>query len=106
MANLRRQQLEDALTSRVLILDGAMGTMLQARKPTTADYGGPGLEGCNEHLCRTHPEWILDVHRAYLDAGADIIETNSFQGSSIVLAEFGLAPKTRELNLTAARLAR
>ena len=106
MANLRRQQLEDALTSRVLILDGAMGTMLQARKPTTADYGGPGLEGCNEHLCRTHPEWILDVHRAYLDAGADIIETNSFQGSSIVLAEFGLAPKARELNLTAARLAR
>jgi 5-methyltetrahydrofolate--homocysteine methyltransferase len=106
MDNLRRQQLDGALASRILILDGAMGTMLQARKPTAADYGGPGLEGCNEHLCRTRPEWVLDVHGGYLDAGADIIETNSFQGSSIVLAEYGLAAETHDLNLTAARLAR
>ena len=88
------------------ILDGAMGTMLQAHHPTTADYGGPGLDGCNENLCHTHPEWILAVHRAYLEAGADVVSTNSFQGSPIVLAEFGLEGRTRELNVTAARLAR
>ena len=83
-----------------------MGTMLQAHHPTAADYGGPGLEGCNENLCHTHPEWILAVHRAYLEAGADLVSTNSFQGSPIVLAEFGLEGRTRELNVAAARLAR
>ncbi len=106
MNPVRRQQLDDALAARILILDGAMGTMLQAHHPTAADYGGADLEGCNEHLCHTHPEWVLGVHRAYLDAGADIVETNSFQGSSIVLARFGLEGKSHELNLTAARLAR
>ena len=73
MNDLRRQQLQAALASRILILDGAMGTMLRAHNPTPADYGGPGLENCNENLCRTHPEWILEVHRAYLDAGADLL---------------------------------
>src|SRR4029453_13052890 len=100
------QSLYDALAIRILVLDGAMGTMLQAKRPTTADYGGPGLDGCNENLCRTHPDWILEIHRAYLDAGADIIETNSFQGSSIVLAEFGLEREAHYLNCAAARLAR
>ena len=104
--SFRRKQLDDALASRILILDGAMGTMLQAHNPTAADFGGAGLENCNENLCRTRPEWILDIHRAYLEAGADIIETNSFQGSPIVLAEFGLADKTHELNVLAAQLAR
>ncbi len=83
-----------------------MGTMLQAYNPTLADYGGAGLENCNENLCRTHPEWVLDVHRAYLAAGSDIIETNSFQGSPIVLAEFKLEDRTHELNVLAAKLAR
>src|SRR4029453_12357368 len=106
MDKLRWQSLHDALAIRILVLDGAMGTMLQARRPTTAHYGGPGLDGCNENLCRTHPDWILDIHRAYLDAGADIVETNSFQGSSIVLADFGLEPHAHELNVAAARLAR
>ncbi len=106
MDSLRRQQLYDALATRILVMDGAMGTMLQARNPTAADYGGPGLENCYENLCRTHPEWVLDIHRAYLDAGADIIETNSFQGSPIVLAEFNLADATHELNVLAAKLAR
>jgi 5-methyltetrahydrofolate--homocysteine methyltransferase len=106
MDSFRSQSLDDALATRILVLDGAMGTMLQARRPTTADYGGPGLHGCNENLCRTHPDWILEIHRAYLDAGADIIETNSFQGSSIVLAEFGLERETHDLNCAAARLAR
>jgi len=106
MDSLRRQQLYDALASRILILDGAMGTMLQAHNPTAEDFGGAGLENCNENLCRTHPDWVVGVHRAYLDAGSDIIETNSFQGSPIVLAEFNLQDKTHELNVLAGQLAR
>jgi len=106
MTELRRQQLYDALSSRILIIDGAMGTMLQAYNPTAADFGGAGLENCSENLNLTHPEWITEIHRGYLEAGADIIETNSFQGSPIVLAEFGLEDKAHELNVLAAQLAR
>jgi len=106
MTNLRHQELEDALATRILIMDGAMGTMLQEHNPTAADFGGDALENCNENLCRTRPDWILDIHRAYLRAGADIIETNSFQGSPIVLAEFNLEEKAHELNVLAAKLAR
>jgi 5-methyltetrahydrofolate--homocysteine methyltransferase len=104
--NFRRQQLYDSLASRILIIDGAMGTMLQAYNPTLADFGGAKLENCNENLCVTRPEWLVEIHGAYLEAGADIIETNSFQGSPIVLAEFGLEDKAHELNVAAARVAR
>jgi 5-methyltetrahydrofolate--homocysteine methyltransferase len=106
MKNSRHQLLEDSLASRILVLDGAMGTMLQENHPTLEDYGGAHLENCNENLCRTRPEWVVEVHRAYLAAGSDIIETNSFQGSPIVLAEFGLADKSHEMNVLAAQLAR
>src|SRR5690349_16394852 len=102
----KRQEIEEALARRILIIDGAMGTMLQAHNPTAADFGGPALENCNENLSLTRPDWIRDIHCKYLEAGADIIETNSFQGSPIVLAEFGLAAQIRELNVAAARLAR
>jgi 5-methyltetrahydrofolate--homocysteine methyltransferase len=103
---LRQQQLAEALRARLLVLDGAMGTMLQAYQPAAEDFGGAGCEGCNEVLCLTRPEWVLQVHRAYLDAGADIIETNSFQGSPLALDEFGLADRTYALNRQAAALAR
>ncbi len=103
---LRRQALEDALTSRVLVLDGAMGTMLQDRHLTADDFGGPDLEGCNENLVLTRPDVILDVHRAYYSAGSDIVETNSFGSTKIVLGEYALQDKSYELNFTAARLAR
>lgn len=106
MDEQRRNQLYDALASRILIIDGAMGTMLQAYNPTAADFGGAALENCNENLCLTRPDWIRDIHKAYLEAGADIIETNSFQGSPIVLAEFKLEDKTHELNVLAAKIAR
>src|SRR5438105_2592406 len=106
MTALAGTALEDALKTRILIMDGAMGTMLQAFNPTPADFGGETLENCNENLCLTRPEWIRDIHRAYLEAGADMISTNSFQGSPIVLAEFRLEHKARELNVIAARLAR
>jgi 5-methyltetrahydrofolate--homocysteine methyltransferase len=103
---IRQQTLEDLLAQRILVLDGAMGTMLQQRHLTAADFGGASLEGCNENLVRTRPDVVLDIHRAYLGAGADIIETNSFGGAKLVLAEYGLASDAHALNLQAARLAR
>jgi 5-methyltetrahydrofolate--homocysteine methyltransferase len=105
-ANARRQALEDALSTRILVLDGAMGTMLQDRHLTAADFGGPALEGCNENLVLTRPDVILDVHRAYYEAGSDIVETNSFQSSKIVLSEYGLADRSYDISFTAAKLAR
>jgi 5-methyltetrahydrofolate--homocysteine methyltransferase len=103
---LRQKSLFDALESRILVLDGAMGTMLQQRHLTAADFGGAALEGCNENLVQTRPDVILDVHRAYLEAGADIVETDSFGGTGIVLAEYNLRDQADELNRAAARLAR
>src|SRR5438309_10961255 len=98
--------LYDALETRILVLDGAMGTMLQQRHLTADDFGGAALEGCNENLVRTRPDVVLDIHRKYFDAGSDIVETNSFGGAPIVLAEYGLAADAHELNKRAAELAR
>ncbi len=95
-----------ALSQRILILDGAMGTQLQARNLTAADFGGEEYEGCNEMLVLTRPDVIEDIHRAYLAAGADIVETCSFGSTDIVLAEYGLAEKVFELNKASAVVAR
>ena len=103
---LRRQALFESLDRRILCLDGAMGTLLQQARLGAADFGGPALEGCNEVLVRTRPDIVMGVHRAYLAAGADIVETNSFGGTPIVLAEYNLASETHELNRRAAELAR
>ena len=103
---IRRQALEDALSTRVLVLDGAMGTMLQQRNLTAEDFGGPALEGCNENLVFTRPDVIRDIHRAYYQAGSDIVETNSFGSTRIVLGEYGLEAKAYEANRIAAQLAR
>ncbi len=96
----------DALETRILVLDGAMGTMLQRAGLDAQDFGGPAYEGCNENLVRTRPDVVLGIHRAYLEAGADIIETNTFGATSVVLAEYGLQDRVEEINLQAARLAR
>jgi len=98
--------LRELLSQRILVLDGAMGTMLQQRNLTAADFGGAALEGCNENLVRTRPDVVLDIHRKYLEAGADIIETDTFGGAPIVLAEYGLAADAHLLNKRAAELAR
>ena len=98
--------LDELSAQRILVLDGAMGTMLQERQLTAEDFGGAALEGCNENLVRTRPDVILEIHRAYLAAGADIVETNSFGSTPLVLAEYGLAEHAYEINLAAARLAR
>jgi 5-methyltetrahydrofolate--homocysteine methyltransferase len=98
--------LRDLLSQRILVLDGAMGTMLQREQLNAEDFGGAALEGCNENLVRTRPNVVLDIHRKYLEAGADIIETNSFGGTPIVLAEYGLSPHANELNRRSSELAR
>lgn len=103
---IRQQALLDALNTRILVLDGAMGTMLQQKNPTMADWGGPAYENCSENLLFTHPDWIRDIHRAYYAAGADMVETNSFGGHSITLGEFGLEDRIHEVNRLAASLAR
>ena len=65
--------LRELLSQRLLVLDGAMGTMLQQRQLTAADFGGAALEGCNENLVRTRPDVVLDIHRKYYQAGSDIV---------------------------------
>ena len=102
----RRKALADILEQRVLVLDGAMGTMLQQRTLTAEDFGGPALEGCNEMLLRHRPDVVLEIHRAYYEAGSDMVETNTFNGTRVSLGEYGLQDLTYELNLTAAKLAR
>jgi 5-methyltetrahydrofolate--homocysteine methyltransferase len=99
-------RLRTALGERILVLDGAMGTMLQAAGLTADDFGGPALEGCNEHLNLTRPDVVGDVHRAYREAGADCISTNTFGCAPYVLGEYGLAERAFEICRVAARLAR
>ncbi len=105
-AEQRIQALQELMATRIVILDGAMGTMLQQKHLTAADFGGPDLEGCNENLVSTRPDVVSEIHRAYLAAGSDIIETNSFQSTELVLAEYGLQDQARFLTFEAARLAR
>ena len=90
----------------MLVIDGAMGTAIQALNLGPDDFGGAKYEGCNEYLTLTRPGLIEDIHRSYLDAGADIIETNTFGSTPVVLAEYELAHEARRLNREAATLAR
>src|SRR5882724_3574441 len=99
-------RLREALTKRMLVLDGAMGTMIQAAGLGAQDFGGAQYDGCNEYLNVTRPDVIRDVHAAYLDAGADLISTNTFGCAPYVLAEYALAERAHEITLAAARLAR
>jgi 5-methyltetrahydrofolate--homocysteine methyltransferase len=101
----RTVELRALMAERILVLDGATGTMLQSKDLGSEDFGGAEFEGCNEILVRTRPDVILDVHRAYLAAGADVIETDTFGGTPLVLAEYGLESEARTLNRRAAALA-
>jgi 5-methyltetrahydrofolate--homocysteine methyltransferase len=95
-----------ALRERILVLDGATGTWVQAQDLAAADFGGADLEGCNEALVLSRPDVVRRMHREYLAAGADLVETNSFGATPLVLAEYGLADRARAINEAAARLAR
>ncbi len=102
----RTALLRTALDQRILVLDGATGTALQGVVLTADDFGGPELEGCNENLCATRPDVVDGVHEGYLRAGCDIVETNSFGGTPLVLGEYGLADQAYELNRLSAAIAR
>lgn len=103
----RTEQLIKALQSRILVLDGAMGTALQDCDLTAEDFGGPDFEGCNEHLNLTRPDVVRAIHTSYLEAGADIVETNSFGSTALVLGEYPpLQEKAYEITYASARLAR
>lgn len=101
-----KKPIRQALKERILVLDGAMGTMIQRANLKPEDFGNPELDGCNENLVITRPDVIGNIHRQYLEAGADIIETNTFGGTATVLAEYGLQENIREINLAAVKVAK
>jgi len=94
----------DALKNRILLFDGAMGTEIQKFNPQPEDFPN-NKDGFNDGLVLTHPEWIKQIHRNYLDAGADCIETNSFGSNKIKLDEYGFGNQTVEFNKKIAQLA-
>ncbi|MGD9407051.1 MAG: homocysteine S-methyltransferase family protein, partial [Gammaproteobacteria bacterium] len=113
MTKSTRTLLTELMSERILVLDGAMGTMIQGLNLQEADFRGDrfaeseqDLAGNNDLLCLTRPELIEDIHRQYLQAGADIIETNTFNATAISQADYGLESIVRELNCAAAAIAR
>ncbi len=94
------------LNEKIIVFDGAMGTFLQSLNLSIDDWGGPNFENCSENLLYTRPDAIETVHKNFLDVGCDVIETNSFGGSEVVLTEFGIADKTYDVNKRAAELAK
>jgi 5-methyltetrahydrofolate--homocysteine methyltransferase len=116
MTTDKTELLTRLLQERILILDGAMGTMIQGYKLGESEYRGPAacgfhdhahdLKGDNDLLVLTRPDVVRSIHDAFLEAGADIIETNTFNATSIAQADYGLQGKVRDINLAAAKLAR
>ena len=105
--------IEQLVTRRILILDGAMGTMIQKYNLREEDFRGerfkdiPGqMKGNNDLLCLTRPDVVADIHRKYLEAGADIIETNTFSSTRVSMADYHVGHLCREINMAAAKLAR
>jgi 5-methyltetrahydrofolate--homocysteine methyltransferase len=96
----------DTLKERIVVFDGAMGTNLHAQDLSVDDYGGPQFEGCPEHLLISKPEAVEKVHAGFFEVGCDVVETNSFGGASIVLAEYQIAHLAYDLNFKAAQLAK
>ncbi len=102
----RIKKLSNYINTKILVLDGATGTALQHQNLTAKDFGGGAYEGCNEHLLFSKPDAVTLVHNGYLDVGADIIETNSFGSTPIVLGEYNLQRRCYDLNFAAAKIAR
>jgi len=104
--SIRVAKLKSMLEERILVVDGAMGTSIQSLDLSATDFGGIEYEGCNEYLNLTRPDIIENIHRRYIEAGADIIETNSFGSTPLVLGEYGLEEKAYEISKAAATLAK
>lgn len=96
----------DALADHVILFDGAMGTSIQAHAPRAADFGGEQYLGCVDYLSVTRPDMIEAIHDSFLAVGCEVVETNTFRGNRLTLAEYGLGERTLEINRAAARLAR
>ena len=96
----------DAIKERIVVFDGAMGTNLQVQNLSLDDFGGPSFEGCNENLLVTRPDAVENVHTAFLEVGCDVVETNSFNGTPVDFAEYGIADQAYDMNVRAARLAK
>src|SRR5918993_2751916 len=101
MANLLQ-----TLKERIVVFDGAMGTNLQVQNLSLEDFGGLRFEGCNENLLITRPDAVENVHKAFLEVGCDVIETNSFNGTTVDFAEYDMADQTYDMNVRAATLAK
>ncbi len=99
-------ELVDLLRSRILLLDGGMGTTIHTLGLTASDFGGEALEGCNEALNLPRPEVVRGIHEGFLAAGSDIVETNTFGGAPFVLGEYGLSDRAYDINLAGARVAK
>ncbi len=111
--NNSRDAIQQIMSERILLLDGSMGALLYAKKLVDEDYHGSqlrdhpvSLKNCTEALVITQPRLIIDVHRAYLEAGADIVETCTFNATPIGLSEFGLQDRVAEINKKAVEVAR
>jgi len=102
----RGQHFEEMLRERIVVLDGSQGVYLQGQGLTAEDFGGPDFEGCNEYLVVTRPDVIQKMHRDYYAAGSDVVGTDTFGSTPLVLGEYGLAERAEEISATAARLAR
>ncbi len=96
----------ETLKERILVFDGAMGTSIQSLDLSADDFGGPDLEGCNDHLVLTRPDVVREIHASFLEVGCDVVETNTFRANRCSVAEYGLRDRILELNKTAARIAR
>jgi len=103
---MSKSLLEKELQKRILIIDGAMGTMIQNADLSPEEFGGEEYDGCNEYLNIVNPEVIENIHRAYLEAGADIISTNTFGGTPVVLNDYNLGDQAHEINFRAAQFAK
>ncbi|AQQ55447.1 methionine synthase [Planococcus lenghuensis] len=103
---MSKHLIERQLEKRILIIDGAMGTMIQNANLSPEDFGGEEFDGCNEYLNIVRPDVIEDVHNAYLEAGADILCTNTFGGTPVVLDEYGLGDQAPEINRSAVEIAK
>jgi len=96
--------LKNDLDNKIVMIDGAMGTMIQQHKLTAEDFGGEKYEGCNDYLVLTKPDVIKNIHKTYLKSGSDIIETNTFGALDIVLKDYNLEDKAFEMNKAAAEI--
>ena len=96
----------DAVAERVVVYDGATGTWMQTQDLSLDDYGGPAFEGCTDILGVTRPDVVAALHTAYLEVGADVVETNTFGAFAVPLGEYDIPERAHEIALANARIAR